>query len=80
MYRHFCPGTPVVLVGMKSDLREGVQNSSRPINLVSRDNIEQVAKETGIDDTNSLLFKYYTLNFMCMACDAILCYRSQCLL
>ena len=77
MYRHFCPGTPVVLVGMKSDLREGVQNSSRPINLVPRDNIEQGAKETGIGDTNSLLFKYYT--FMYMACDTI-CYRSQCLL
>ena len=63
MYRHFCPGTPVILVGMKSDLREGVQNFSQPINLVPRDNIEQVAKETGIGDTNPLrwmLFKYYT--------------------
>jgi small GTP-binding protein len=46
--RHFCPGTPVVLVGMKKDLRQksgADRNSSRP--LVPEQTARQVAKEIG---------------------------------
>ena len=44
MYRHYCPGTPVVLVGMKKDLRQSVADRNA---LVPEDLPSQVAKEVG---------------------------------
>ena len=43
-YRHYCPGTPVLLVGMKKDLRQSTDNSR---SLVPEDTARQVAKEIG---------------------------------
>ena len=39
--KHFCPDVPIILVGMKSDLREGAQETVTP------EEAQQLAKEQG---------------------------------
>ena len=49
--RHHCPGTPVVLLGLKSDLREGggggAREGGREGSIVSFEEAQALAKEIG---------------------------------
>ena len=48
--KHYCPGTPIVLVGCKSDLRDSSDsttssNRQRERRMVEREEAEQLAKD-----------------------------------
>ena len=45
--RHYCPSTPVVLVGMKGDLRDGGNSTDRSLQFVDKGAAEELAKEIG---------------------------------
>ena len=47
VFRHYCPGTPVILVGMKRDLRQSATENSSSPSLVPEDVPKQVAKAVG---------------------------------
>ena len=47
--RHYCPSTPVVLVGMKGDLRDGGSSTDRSHQFVDLGAAQELAKEIGED-------------------------------
>ena len=57
--KHYCPDTPLILLGLKSDLRASSSSNGRPVDIVSYDEGDRLAKEEGNRHIHSFIFHFF---------------------